>query len=370
MVERSSTSRRGVATAPVQPFEHDSLPQRVVFGAGRVAEVGNELEALSLRRILLVATRSAKGTADDLAAGLGSQVAARVHEVVQHVPVAEVANAVALARRHDVDGLVTVGGGSATGLGKAIAVETGLPLVTVPTTYSGSEATPIFGVTGERKRTGRDPRALPRTVVYDPVLTTSMPAHVTATSGLNAVAHAAEAMWARAAEPVADLFASEALRLLASSLPAAVRAPGDVLARTNALYAAYLAGSALAAAGTALHHTLCHVIGGEHRLGHGDLHAVLLPYVAAYNAPAAPAAMGRIAAALGTTDTPSGLRALAEVLGAPTSLAGLGLPRQALDDAVERTVVALGDRNPRPTDARSLRHMLDDAYVGSPPHSY
>ena len=370
MVEASSTSRGGVATEPVPPFEHAPTPQRVVFGAGRVAEVGRELDRLSLSRVLLVATRSAKQPADDLVERLGGRVVGRIHEVVQHVPATHAADAVAHARACEADALVTIGGGSATGLGKAVAVETGLPLVAVPTTYAGSEATPIFGLTGEHKRTGRDARALPRTVVYDPALTLHMPAHVTATSGLNAVAHCAEALWATANEPIGELLAEEGLRRLAASLPSAVRAPDDLVARSNALYGAYLAGSALAAVGTALHHTLCHVIGGTHRLGHGEVHAVLLPYVTAYNATAAPTAMARIASALDTSDAPSGLRALAETLGAPTSLASLGLPRQALDDAADRTVVALGDRNPRPVDSPSLRRMLDDAYTGSPPGHY
>lgn len=370
MVERSSTSRGGVATESVRPFEHDQLAQRVVFGAGRAAEVGQELQALQVHRVLLVATASAKQHADHLAEALGDRVVARIHEVTQHVPEADAAAALSLARACEAQGLITLGGGSATGLGKAVAVETGLPLVAVPTTYAGSEATPVFGVTGERKRTGRDQRALPRTVVYDPALTTSMPKHVTAASGLNAVAHCAEALWAHPAEPVRELLASEGLRRLAGALPAATREPADLGARTHALYGAYLAGSALAASGSALHHTLCHVIGGTHRLGHGEVHAVLLPYVAAYNAAAAPVAMDRIATALGTSDAPAGLRALAETLGAPVALAALGLPRQALDDAVEQTVATLGNRNPRPVDHASLRAMLDDAYWGIPPRRY
>lgn len=337
---------------------------------GRLAEIGHELQTLGMRRVLLVATGSAKRPADDLAQALGDLVVARIHEVTQHVPEADAAAAVSLARVSGAQGLLTLGGGSATGLGKAVAVETGLPLVAVPTTYSGSEATPIFGVTGERKRTGRSPRALPRTVVYDPALTASMPPHVTAATGLNAVAHCAEALWSRAADPVGELLAAEGLRLLAGALPVTAREAADLDARTRALYGAYLAGSALAASGSGLHHTLCHVVGGTHRLGHGDVHAVLLPYVAAYNAAEAPVAMDRIATALGTSDAPSGLRALAETLGAPVALAGLGLPRQALDDAVEQTVVTLGNRNPRPVDRASLRRMLDDAYWGIPPRRY
>jgi alcohol dehydrogenase class IV len=207
-------------------------------------------------------------------------------------------------------------------------------------------------------------------VVYDPALTTSMPAQVTATSGLNAVAHCVEALYAPGGNPVSDLMAVEGIRLLATALPVAVVRPDDLPARVDALEAAYLAGWSLASAGTALHHTLCHVIGGTYHLGHGDLHSVLLPYVAAYNAPAAPDAMSAVARALGTPDGPAGLRHLAEELGAPTDLAALGLPHAAIDDVVARAITVVGDRNPRTPDATSLRRMLDDAYAGRPPGRY
>ncbi len=295
---------------------------------------------------------------------------ARIPKVAQHVPEDDVAAALDLLARTAADGVVSMGGGSAIGLGKAIAVRTGVPLVAVPTTYSGSEATPIFGVTGEHKQTGRDPRALPRTVVYDPELTFTMPQRVTAASGLNALAHCVEALYARGANPVTDLFAREGIRLLALALPVAVARPGDLPARTAALYAAYLAGWSMATAGTALHHTLCHVLGGTYALGHAEVHSVLLPYVASYNAAAAPDAMAAVAQALGTSDAPVGLRRLAETLGAPTDLASLGLPSSALDDAVRRAVPAVGSRNPRTVDARSLRRLLDDAYAGKPPGRY
>jgi maleylacetate reductase len=344
--------------------------QRVVFGAGRVRDVPEELSSLGLTRVLLIATRSAKAAADDLTSSLGATVVARIHEVVQHVPERDVETALDLVGATAPDGIVTIGGGSAIGLGKAVAVETGLPVVAVPTTYSGSEATPVYGVTGQHKRTARDSRALPHVVVYDPELTFTMPPHVTATSGLNAVAHCVEALYAPGANPVTDVLAAEAIRLLAQSLPVAVTRPDDLPARVAALEAAYLGGWSLATAGSALHHTLCHVIGGTHHLRHGDLHAVLLPYVAAYNAPAAPDAMAAVARALGTPDAPAGLRHLAEELDAPTDLAALGLPQAALDDAVARAITAVGTRNPRTPDAASLRRMLDDAYAGRPPGRY
>lgn len=352
-------------------FELDRHAQRLVFGAGRVSDIPAEVDAQGLRRVLLVATRSAKETADELCDRLGESVVARVSDVVQHVPESEASSATDLVGAAAADGIVSLGGGSATGLGKAVAVATGLPLLAVPTTYAGSEATSVYGVTGVHKRTGRDPRALPRVVVGDPLLTTTMPARLTATSGMNAVAHAVEALYAPGANPVTDVLAMESIRRLATALPAAVASLSDVSARAAALLGSYLAGWSMEQAGTALHHTLCHVIGGRYRVDHAEVHAVLLPYVAAYNAPAAPEALSAVARTLGTgPDAARALRALAERIGAPTDLASVGLQAGALDDVVERALVAVGDRNPRRPDAPSLRRLVDDAFAGRPPGTY
>jgi maleylacetate reductase len=342
----------------------------VVFGAGTVTGAPAELESLRLERVLLVASPSAVTTADALASALDALLAARIDDVRQHVPDTLATRAVDVAKDSGADGVLTVGGGSATGLGKAVAIATGAPLVAVPTTYSGSEATPIYGITGPHKRTGRDPRALPRVVVYDPELTTSMPRHVTATSGLNAVAHCVEAIYSRDAQPVSTLVAEHGLHLLASALPRAVRDPHHLAVREDALLGAYLAGWALASAGSALHHTLCHVLGGDYGLGHGDLHAVLLPYVVAFNAPATLEAMGKVARALGTDDAVSGITDLAHSLRAPTSLRAIGMPEDSLGAAAQRAGVAVGDRNPRPVDLNSLRRLLEDAFHGRPPGTY
>ncbi len=344
--------------------------QHVVFGAERVKDLPEDLARLGLHRLLLIATGSMKHAGDDLDAELGDQVVGRIDEATQHVPVAEADSATATAERQRADGVVVVGGGSAIGLGKAVAVRTGLPLVVVPTTYSGSEATDIYAVTTTHKTTARDPHARAGLVVYDPALTLGMPRHVTATSGLNAMAHCVEAMYAAGANPVSDLVAEEGLRVLDRALPAAYYRPSDLPARSEALYGAYLAGSATSGAGSALHHLLCHVIGGTYRLGHGDLHAVLLPYVVAYNAEAAQAPLARVATALGTPDPAAGLRDFGARLDAPTDLHSLGLPEPALDDIVERTLAVAPGRNPREPDAASLRRLLDDAYAGTEPDRY
>ena len=383
----------------MRAFVHEALPGRVVFGAGAVARVADEVAALGLERVLVVAGGSSKIVGERIADDLGDRCAGRLGEVRQHVPEPLAADARRTAVEAAADGVVAVGGGSAIGLAKAIAVgsgaeaasgNAGVAVVAVPTTYSGSEMTPIFGVTGidtdrhppngrgsatgaeryrEHKQTGRDLRALPRVVVYDPALTVDLPAAVTASSGFNALAHCVEALYAPGTNPVVQLLAAEGIRSLAGALPAAVERPDDLDARGGTLYGAYLAGAALAVAGTALHHKLCHVLGGTYGLVHGDVNAVVLPHVVAYNAAAAPDAVATVAARLGAErgQAAPALRALAERLGAPTSLAALGMPADGLDLAAERAVAETGATNPRPPDVTSLRALLQRAYDGAPP---
>jgi maleylacetate reductase len=266
-----------------------------------------------------------------------------------------------------------------------VAVDRDRPLVAVPTTYSGSEMTPVYGITGREKRTVRDLLALPKVVVYDPELTVGLPARVSASSGFNALAHAIEGLYAPGANPVTTMWAVESIGVLAASLPTVVEAPTDVDARGDALYGAYLAGAVLAAAGTALQHKLAHVLGGRFGLNHADTHAVLLPHVAAYNAPAADAALGRAASAVaglasvpctqdlaGARDPLHGtvggaLYDLAVEVGAPTRLAELGMPEDGLDEAAAAGVAAVGITNPRPVDEISLRALLRAAHEGRRP---
>lgn len=354
----------------VLAFTYDALPGRVVFGHGALDAVGDELGPLP-GPIFLIASGSSVPIADRIAAQLDGRVASRLDEVAQHVPeeLAERARKAAVASGAGV--VVTVGGGSAVGLGKAVAVQAGLPLVAVPTTYSGSEMTPFYGLTtGRHKRVTRDLRALPRIVIYDPALTVGLPARVTATSGFNALAHCVEALYAPGANPVISLLAEGGIRALSRSLPGAVEHPADQAARSDALYGAYLAGAALAVAGTALHHKLCHVLGGTFGLVHGDVNAVVLPHVASFNATAVPGDMARVSVALGGPPDPAAaagrLADLAARIGAPASLAAAGMPEDGLGEAAELTVAAVGDSNPRPIDVASVQALLRAAFAGRP----
>ncbi len=354
----------------VGSFVYETLPSRVVFGAGTLRTVADEVRRLGRSRVLLIADISATAPAAVLRAELGSLLVGEWGEVVQHVPVelAERARAHAAQLRADV--VVSVGGGSATGLAKALALTNDTVTVAIPTTYAGSEMTTIYGMTGgAHKATGKDARVAPRTVIYDPELTIGLPPMVTGPSAFNALAHCVEAMYGPGHNPVVSALAIEGVRAIGRSLQAAVANGDDLAARSDLLYGAYLAGVALGATGTALHHKACHVLGGTFNLIHGDANAVVLPHAVAYNQSHALNDMDRVRDALGvptTTTAAAALFDLARSVGAPTSLAQLGMPEGGLDDAAQRTVVET-TVNPRPVDVPSVRAMLDDAFHGRRP---
>jgi maleylacetate reductase len=352
----------------MRAFVHDTAAARVVFAPGAVDRVPDEADRLGAGRVLLIA-EGGRPDGEALAEALGPRVVARWSEVVMHVPapVADRAAQVAMDRRADL--LVSLGGGSATGLAKAVALRTGVPILAIPTTYAGSEMTPIWGQTADaRKTTGRDPRVLPRVVVYDPRLTLGLPARVAAGSGMNALAHAVEGLYSAGASPVTALLADEAVRALASALPRVVAAPTDLDARGEALYGAWLAGWVLGTAGMGVHHKVCHVLGGTWNLPHADVHSAVLPYAAAFNASAAPEAMARLANALGADpgDAPGALWDLARAVGAATSLAPLGFPADAVALATDLVVAAAPD-NPRPVDQTGVTELLHAALRGQRP---
>jgi maleylacetate reductase len=284
-----------------------------------------------------------------------------------HVPLQTAEAARAAAKSLNADCCIAIGGGSTIGLAKAIALDCGLPILAVPTTFSGSEMTPVWGLTeGGIKTTGRDVRVLPKTVIYDPELTLSLPPAAAGTSGINAMAHAVEALYAEDSNPVASLMAEESLRALAASLPKIIAEPANLEARGAALYGAWLAGMVLSLVGVALHHKLCHTLGGSFGLPHAEMHTLMLPHTAAYNAPATPDAMARVARALGAESAPSGLYNLARAVGAKMALSELGMREADLDRATD---IALSNPyyNPRPIEKTAIRALLDDAFHGRTP---
>lgn len=351
----------------MQPFTVTTAPSRVVFGPGARAQVAEEVERLGRARILVVSTPGQAGLGQEIADRLGPLAAGCFLQARLHTPVSVSEQAAELARRLRADGIVAVGGGSAIGLSKAVALRTGLDQVAVPTTYAGSEMTAIIGQTEAGLKTTRTTaEVLPEAIIYDVELTLALPPDVSVCSGFNAMAHAVEALYARGANPVHSLLAEEAVRVLAASLPRVVAGPRDVEARSQALYGAWLAASCLAAVGVALHHKLCHVIGGAFGLSHAQTHAVILPHAMAYNAPFAAEAMQRTARALGAGDAVGGMLSLAGRLGAPTALRDLGMPEDGIARAAELAVSA-PYWNPRPIDRASMEALITRAWAGEPP---
>ncbi len=351
----------------LENFVFDGLPMRVVFGEGTLSELPAEMDRLGPKRVLVLCTPEQRDQASMVSERLGSRAVGIFDQATMHTPVSVTETALAVVRERDVDGVVSVGGGSTIGLGKAIALRTDLPQVAIPTTYAGSEMTPIIGETKDgEKVTQRTRRVLPETTIYDVSLTLTLPASISATSGMNAIAHAVEALYAEERNPIISLMAEAAIGALARALPTIIDAPGDRAARREALYGAWLCGVALGSVGMALHHKLCHVLGGSFDLPHAPTHTVILPHAVAYNAPGAPEAMARVARALGTPDAATGLYDLAQRLRAPVALSALGMKEADLERAVT-LAAARPYPNPRPLEAAPLRRLLKDAFFGRRP---
>lgn len=353
----------------MKPFIYEAQPSRVLFGAGTLQEVGTELAALGGKKAMVVATPEQVDLAQEVGELLGSACADVHAEAIQHVPVESVEKALVQVEALGIDSLVAVGGGSSIGLAKAIALKTSLPILAIPTTYAGSEMTPIWGLTENGlKQTGKDPVVKPKTVIYDAKLTVTLPTGMTVTSGMNAIAHCAEALYAENANPIISMLAEDGIRALARSLPKVIDNPNDLDARADAQYGCWLGGTSLGSVGMAIHHKLCHTLGGSYNLPHAETHTVILPHAIAYNASHAPEAMKAIARALGTyeSDVAGALFDLVKSLGVPTSLAEIGMKEEDLEEAAE---IATKNPyyNPKPIEKELIRELLQNAFAGKRP---
>ena len=342
-------------------FTAERSGTRIVFATGCSAAIAQEAERLGVSRVLVLCSPRRTADAALLVDRLGSRVVGTLPIATEHVPAATVSLALEEADRTRADALLALGGGSALGLGKAVAAHRQLRLIAVPTSYSGSEMTPIYGVTeGADKRTARDERVRPALVLYDPALTIALPVQTSVESLWNAMAHCVEALWWPDADPVALLAGEHGLRTIVEAMPALVLRPDDVAAREQALLGAYIAGIALGDTGTALQHKLAHLLGGSFGLPHAATHAVLLPHVVRYNTQAAPAAAATIASVLGVVDSSLGLLALAQRVGAPTRLDALGFSPAYVDTAVDK-LLTMPMQNPRKLERSALRALLSAA---------
>ncbi len=349
-------------------FVYTGHAGRVIFGAGTTSRLPEEISRLDVRRVLVLSTAQQESAAQALATSLGPLSAGVFAGAVMHTPVEVSETAAALARSLKAEAVVAYGGGSTTGLGKAIALRTGLPQIVLPTTYAGSEMTPLLGETqGGVKRTQTTPKVLPEVVIYDIEHTLSLPPAASGTSGINAIAHAVEALYARETNPVISLMAVDGIAALVRALPVIMDAPTDRAARADALYGAWLCGICLGSVGMALHHKLCHTLGGSFDLPHAETHAIVLPQALAYNAPAIPEAMARLRPVLGA-DPARALFDLARRVGAPAGLSALGMPEEGIGRAVD---LALSNPywNPRALDREGLAALIARAHSGAPPET-
>jgi len=354
---------------PINDFIYEALPARVLFGAGRLREVRQEVERLGGRRALVLSTPHQAELAQTVVELLGEVCVGLHDQAVMHVPSETVEAAMQQVTTLQADMLVALGGGSTIGLAKGIALETGLPILAIPTTYAGSEMTPIWGLTkAGRKTTGQNPVVKPRTVIYDPQLVMTLPSAMSVTSGINAMAHAVEGLYAENANPITSIMAEESIRALAQGLPLVRQNPGDLETRSQTLYGAWLAATVLSTVGMALHHKLCHVLGGSFNMPHAEVHTVILPQATAYNAGHAPAAMRAIGRALGAdpTDAAGAIFDLSRSMAAPTSLRDLNFAKAQLSEAA-----AIASQNPyfnpRPITREGILELLERAYAGLRP---
>lgn len=354
------------SASATQNFVYNGHPARVIFGFGTLAQVPEEVRKLG-RRAIVLSTPQQIDQARHLAAALGELSVGVFAEAAMHTPVDVTERALKAVQERGADCTVALGGGSTTGLGKAIALRTDCPQIVIPTTYAGSEMTPILGETEHgAKKTIRNAKVLPEVVIYDVALTMTLPPSLSASSGMNAIAHSVEALYAQDANPIVSLMACEGVEALAKALPRIVEKPDDRDARWQALYGAWLSGICLGAVGMGLHHKLCHTLGGAFDLPHAETHTILLPHAVAYNARATQPAMARIAAALGAHEAARGLYDLAGRIGARRALRDIGMPEAGIARAAE---MALANPywNPRPLDLESIKRLIGRAWSGAPP---
>lgn len=349
-----------------RPFTYQSAASRVLFGAGLVSKLADEISALGCKRVLILSTPFQKSDAEQLAQDIGHLAAGVYANATMHTPIDVTEQAIAAFDAAGADGIVSIGGGSTIGLGKAISWRNKAPHLVVATTYAGSEVTDILGQTENGvKTTIRNPAIRPATVIYDPNLTLGLPVAMSVSSGLNAIAHAIEGLYAQDRNPVTSLMAAEAIRALKDALSRIIKTPGDIDARSDALYGSWLCGVVLGSVGMSLHHKLCHTLGGMLNLPHAETHAILLPHTAAYNAVAAADALAPATKLFGG-DLGGGLHDFAAALGAPLTLRDFGVTAADLEKVAD-LAVKNPYWNPREITRDGILHLLTDALNGTRP---
>jgi alcohol dehydrogenase class IV len=352
----------------MRPFIYNALPARVVFGVGTLKQLPEEVKRLGCNRALVLSTSFQEQSGKDVQELLGSAAVGLYSNATMHTPENITLEALKMVESTKADCVVSVGGGSTIGLGKAIAYRTDLPQIVIPTTYAGSEATPILGQTaGGQKTTLKSSKVLPEVILYDVDLTLTLPATMTVTSGMNAIAHAVEALYSPEGNPMMDMLAEQGIAAIARALPIIHKDPHNKEARSDALFGAWACGTCLGAVGMSLHHKLCHTLGGSFNMPHAETHTVILPHAVVYNEPGARNAIATVARALGVKNAAQGLYDLAKNLGAPYSLKELGFKEEDIPKAAEIASKAPYP-NPVKLEKDKIQHLLQNAWAGNPPN--
>ncbi len=350
-------------------FTYTPFAQRVLFGHGRLSSLREELERLKRTRTVVLSTPHQAAQAEALLLSLGDLGAGVFSDARMHVPVETVHTAQDYLQERQADAIVAFGGGSTIGLAKALALRAGgvLSIIAIPTTYAGSEMTTIYGITENGlKTTGRNVSVLPSTVLYDPELTLDLPLGISLFSGVNAIAHAAEALYAHDRSPISDLLAQDGIRALVQGMPALRLDSRDPTSRSHCLYGAWLCGTVLGQVTMGLHHKLCHTLGGTLDLPHAETHTILLPHSLAYNYRAAPQAMQRIEASMGTRHAATGLYEFITQLGLPTGLRDIGMQEKDIARVCD-VAMAQPYSNPREIERDAIMRLLRRAWEGAMP---
>lgn len=347
-------------------FEYNANPARVVFGSGTILRLPQELSRLSLSRPLVLSTPQQVDQANDVSKILDGKIAGVFTEARMHTPIDITQRACDFAISSKADCIISIGGGSTIGLGKAISVRLHLTHIAIPTTYAGSEVTPILGETVDgRKETRSSPEILPAVVIYDVDLTMTLPISLTTTSGINAIAHAVEALYAQNGNPIISLLATEGVKALATALPQLVEDPSSKTARSSALYGAWLCGTCLGNVGMTLHHKLCHTLGGSFDLPHAETHTIVLPHALAYNAPKIPKTVEALAGVLPESDGDAvkGLNSLLSRINVQRGLKELGMKEEDVDKAAD-IAISKPYWNPREIERDAIRELIRRAWAG------
>ncbi len=363
-------------------FHYVSFAQEVIFAPASLTQLGDAIGRFGWQRVLLCTshTMQRNGQVDSIKSSLGDSLVGVFDHVQPHVQDVQVNEVLSLAIEKNIDAVIGMGGGSPIGMAKALGFQSHFPIVAIPTTYAGSEMTPVYGITHtdenpSRKVTVTDPKITPKFVIYDPQLTLDLPPELTASTGINALAHCIEALYSKTCNPLSTAAATNGIRHINNALLDCYRDGKNLDARTEMLLGSHLAGLSLASVSMGLHHGLCHVLGGSANVPHGIANSIILPHAIRFNAEATATQLLPAAEAMGLPVNGISPKVVIEALAQKIHelIGRMNLPQQLRDAGVAESDIprlaqlAFQNRtvqnNPKPiTDVMQLEQLLRGAW--------